>query len=424
MKSKDIRILDKSIIILCFLQVCVFNYLDISDQCIKIISFLIILSFFNNGKIFKKTVLKVAMLLAALIICFISSRLGHNNHFDIMISNMNAITYVTLVLIYFSDLMLHHFVYIDKILMKNFWLLNGYGIVNIVVTFIQILKPGFMTGKSMWINNMSEDLISGTFGYSCTPQMGMFFCFLLFYNLYYFMRKPQKKWVELYNIILLIYLIVISTFNDNKAVYIELLIFGILYIFINRKLNITSKIKKKAFRIYFVIIGISICLIVAYMVILPFRKILDSNLIYAIKLFIKATQSESVLGYGSAERIYTVIQAFSKYDAIHFGYGTGDFIWQAGVALGFKHFGLADLGSFLCLGGLWFTISVIGIYIYNINEIVNSNRIIKNLIFLIILTMFFYSQIMTSNTLCIIFIFLMIVMGMIRRYSIILESGE
>ena len=94
------------------------------------------------------------------------------------------------------------------------------------------------------------------------------------------------------------------------------------------------------------------------------------------------------------------------------------------MALGFKHFGLADLGSFLCLGGLWFTISVIGIYIYNINEIVNSNRIIKNLIFLIILTMFFYSQIMTSNTLCIIFIFLMIVMGMIRRYSIILESGE
>lgn len=425
MKNENVRIIDKLILILCILQVCLFNFINISGQTIKLLCILIVFNIFCNRKISKKTILKMGMLLLVIIVCFISFRLGHDNYLDVFMSNIRSIIYAALPLIFFSNLSSKHYEYVDKTFLNGFWLINGYAILNIFISITQVFNPGFMAGKSSWISIMPEDLICGTFGYSCTPQFGMFYLFVFFYNIYYLIRKPQKKWMKKYNICILLYMLIISLLNDNKAVYFELPLFGIFYLALNKQINLRMKMSLRTLHIYFGILTIAILLIVTYFAIPSFKKLLDSSLLYAINLFFEATRSETVFWYGSAERVYAVIQAFTKYDAINFGYGTGTYIWQAGTALGFRHFGQADLGSFLCLGGIWFTISVLVFCFWCLIEItdINRDKINKILLFLIVLALFFYAQIITANTLCIIFIFIMITMGMVHRYTL-LESEK
>lgn len=425
MKNRSVTMIDKLILILLVLQVCVFNYFNISGQTIKIICILIVFSLFYGLAVSKRTLLKIGMLLPILLLCYLSYRVGNNRHFDIFMSNIRSIIYAALPLMFLSDLVVKDTRYVDSILLNSFWGINGYAILNVIISVIQVFHPGFMAGNSSWINTMPEDLICGTFGYSCTPQFGMFYLFVIFYNIYYVIRKPQRKWVKKYNIFIILYTIIISILNDNKAVYFELLLFIIIYFSLNRNLNIKRKMRRRAIYPYLGLFLLMVFILVIYYVIPSFRELLNSNLLYAINLFLEATRSESVFGYGSAERVYTIIHAFTKYDAIRFGYGTGAYIWQAGTALGFTHFGLADLGSFLCLGGIWFTIFVLVFFLLCLIDItaINRDKINQTIMFLILLALFFYSQIITSNTLCIILACIMIVFGMLHRYSL-LESEK
>ena len=420
MKNKHVGLIDKLIIFLCVFQVCIFNYWNISRETIKLICILIIISFVRNGKLPKYIALKISVLMCVGLLCFISFKRGHNIHFDVFMSNVRSLLYAFLPLIYFSYFIPNHVEYVKRLLLKNFFLINGYAILNMFISIFQVLKPGFMAGRSDWTNEMTVDLISGIFGYSCTPQFGMFFLYVFFYNIYCSICNAGRKYIKYYNIVILFYTLIISILNDNKAIYIELILFMVLYICLNQQLNLKNKMDWKRLRVYFIIFCAALLTILMYFVVPSFKSLLDNNLLYAIKLFWMAAKSELVLGYGSAERVYSVIHAFTKYDAIHFGYGTGDYVWQAGVALGFRHFGIADMGSFLCLGGVWFTISTMALYFWCVLDLSEMKKNIKKefIILIILFLLFFYGQIVTSNTLNLVLIFMMSIMGMIYRQTL------
>ena len=161
-------------------------------------------------------------------------------------------------------------------------------------------------------------------------------------------------------------------------------------------------------------------MLVSYIVLPPVRDLFEQNLIYAFRLFFQAAKSDSVMYYGSAERVYAVIHAFTKYHAFGFGYGVGTCYWQAGNAFGFSHFGLADMGSFLCLSGVWFTVLILYVYTSCFWDLTHSKNIVTKLLTTaVILILFFYSQIITSNTLCFNLIYIMLVLGLVHNYTII-----
>ena len=419
----NVKPIDKLILLLCTLQFMLFNYLNIAGQTIKIICFLIILSIFWKGKIQKRVLRKLMVLTLSVVLCYISAKVGQNCHTDVLMTNIFAILYAARPLIYLSDLVLSKPEYVEDVVLKHFGLINGYGIFNVLVSIVQVAHPGFMAGSTVWVNTFDNDLISGTFGYSATPQFGLYFLFVLFYNIYYYIRKT-RKWIIYLDLFFLIYILIFSVLNDNKAVYVELILFGVAFLMLDKKYNFGIKIKRKSARVYGTAIIAILALILAYILNSTFHDVVYNNIIYAFNLFYLATKSDAVFGFGSAERVYTVIYAFSKYDAIHLGYGTGSFWWQAGSALGFAHFGLADLGSFLCLGGIWFTSLIVALYHMNLTDILDIKKEakIKGYVLAIVLILLFYSQIVTSNTINIILIYLFAVLGLIHRYTA--RSGD
>lgn len=425
MQKSNINKIDIVILILSFLHVCIFNFLNIANFSIKIICLLIVINVFLKNRIssnrISSTIKKRIIIMGIAFIVFILSALfGKDTHWKIAISNYLCILYSVIPLIYFSDLAIHNKNTLTKIFRNSFYIINGYAILNIIISIIQVIFPGFMAGMSTWQNSFSDDLICGLFGYSCTPQFGLYFIFVFFYNLYYLMSVNNDKRIKLYNYFILFFLLVISMFNDNKAVYIELVLFLMLYLAFNKRYDIKDKTQWTLKGIYGKLAAAFFCVLVSYIVLPPVRDLFERNLIYAFRLFFQAAKSDSVMYYGSAERVYAVIHAFTKYHAFGFGYGVGTCYWQAGNAFGFSHFGLADMGSFLCLSGVWFTVLILYVYTSCFWDLTHSKNIVTKLLTTaVILILFFYSQIITSNTLCFNLIYIMLVLGLVHNYTII-----
>lgn len=420
------KLMDKCIFFLMFLQIAVLNYWNLSNTGIKLICGLILIRFIMFRYINKFLLKNALFILGIVIVCALSAKLGHSNHLDVFVSNILSVLYALLTVVYLAYMLNTRYSFVENIMNKFGVVLNGYFLLNIIVLLIQANFSGFMTGVSTWVNPMSEDLICGTFGYSCTPQLGLYSCFIILYNFYwirfYLKEEKSKKAMLIYNYCLIIFALAISMVNDNKAVFLELGIFMLFYLYVNGTLGHKGKITRKGNKYVFMILAAGGSFLLLYYISPTIRSFFYDKIFYSFEKIFSELRSSEFAGYGSAERVYQVIYAFIRYNALGFGYGTGSFIWHAGKALGFNYFGQGDLGAFLCLGGMWFTLLVLVFMVYNGMAVVfgtneNKSYVYCCIVGAIMLFLMLYTQIVTTNTINLIFLFVLVIFGMTYRQS-------
>ncbi len=292
--------------------------------------------------------------------------------------------------------------FITVYLERAFIFFNIIWIINLVVLFLQVQGTGFLI-KSNWlqINNYYQDHCSGLFGMSGTHELSMFSIFMLVYNLYYcdykIEARSNKRKLVIYILVTEILMLVFSVYNENTALFALLPGFVILYYLLkiewtNR--NISQRIAK-----YSLYIIIAVVLIGVVLAIPSIRNYIQESFFDRLN---RVLVFEALQTNGSNERLAIPYYALSHSWGWHFGKGFGAWRLHLGGYLGFRHFGLSSVGSFITLGGFWFYIFYTSSYASILKAICaveeNKSKLwIVCMIVVIILTMY---TILYSSTVC------------------------
>lgn len=274
------------------------------------------------------------------------------------------IFYLTNLLQYKSDLLC-------SILRKNIKLFNIYALINIPILLKQLTHDFSTTtlasllGNESYRNSMyySKDMMSGLFGLYGTPCLAMFIVFLIIYNYAYnhYCKVKSSKTFDLYNIGLTIFYMWMATQNDNKGFFIILALFVVvLYIAINEEKilnNNTIKILNKPLtqlnlmiKMVFIMVGVILLMWFSYIAFEPFKLVVDEAFFKISDGLLLSTYTDYRNVIGGGERFAMILFALSKPQSAFIGYGLGNYLYTSGN-LGFVHFGQADIGTFICLGG-------------------------------------------------------------------------
>lgn len=418
-------ILESTIFYIVFLQMAIINYLGVSKYGNWIIVVLVMIWIIKRIQHLKRTEkMFIIFLFSFYIIAFIDAIMGISFDMSIFRRNMFSVFYPLVVAGFFVCLSVNNREWLIKKMKSSFYLFNIYYIINIIIIIIQIMIPFFAPGitNSDWVNDYREDLISGIFGYSGTHQLCFFSCFIVIYNFAYgklYCKKRLKKYlVNCYTLSLIGFIIVASSYNDNKGQYIFLVITLLIYgwIIYRKKSNI-EKLKKGLLLSVLILFFILILGVIIEKIPLA-AGVYDNSIQKLADTISNINKSNGRMVAGGAERFYLVSYAFKYYDGFTSGYGLGSFWWLTENALGFPHFGLADLGTFLILGGLFFVVPCYFIYFYLYSHIVGvskrrKNNSVKLLILFFLISANFYSVPMKNTTVQITLIYNFLVLGIV-----------
>lgn len=416
--------LDSLILVMIFLQIAIFNYLNLSKLGNWILFVLIIFRLLLSVNIKKR---KRFLLFAALgtfsiyMLGTISALAGAFFRFGAFRSNLMSMTYPLLITIYIAFICMYNKEVVRKFFNNNFYAFNIYFLINVIVLILQVRIPDFMAGYANWVNYYRKDLISGLFGYSGTHQLGFFSSFIILYNLYYTKYVCKKKYrvaMNAYTAFLMLFVMIMSSLNDNKMQYVMLALFLYAYVEINIS-DGKSESRRVVQRLKFVfaIIAVLVALIVTYFRVDFVKHIFDSSILKIVKKMMEILNSKDSLITGGAERIYMIRFAFTKFNGLTTGYGLGTYWWQTSTALGFSQFGQADLGTFLCLAGLVFTVPCMAFYylLYKCICGLNGRKhmvFVKLAVLVIELVAAIYTTPMKNSTIQICFLLNLIVMNL------------
>ena len=271
-------------------------------------------------------------------------------------SNLRAILYGFIALLLIQLLSSSELYNIFSVLEKGLTLINFFGVFNLIVTTIQIFFiHGFLI-RSEWMesNPFYEDLCCGLFGNNSTHEMTYFFCFWMLLNIYeaFCVSKPRRKWkLCVFIVSMTIWMWALSAYNDNVAflgIYAMLVVIYIMY-YTNIKYGVFVEILAKYTK-YIVMI----CMGAVILLSIPVSQ--D----YIINVFFdkigRITQFKISDVNGSNERLAIVAYALQNGYGMT-GIGLGTHCWLGSVEenyLGFAHFGLNSISSFIMLGGIPF----------------------------------------------------------------------
>lgn len=267
---------------------------------------------------------------------------------------------------------------ITSILEKwRIWL-NLYALANIPI-LLQQREHNFrfttftsFLGRISYRNAMyySKDMMSGLFGLYGTPCLAAFITFLILYN-YVDVRQGNRKRYKIAvanNICICIFYFWMALQNDNKGFYIIFLLFAciLLLCFEEGKFfslmqikNVLKKRLNNVFKIGIVFATICGISVVAYISLDDFREIVDLMILKIREGFLAAEYSSYTSVVGGGERFAMILYALSSLDSGLVGFGLGNYVYTAGN-LGFAHFGQADVGTFICLGGSIYILLMFG----------------------------------------------------------------
>lgn len=417
------ELIDNIIIDFMLLQVFIMRFLGLDKYFNWAIIALIIVKFFlDKEKKLKQSQAKLILILMLIyVFFFLSSYMGHYTSFSLLRKNLFALSYVFLYYLYITFLCKKNWTFVRNKMINLFWVFNLYFVINIFVLIIQIKTPGVMAGYSTKVNPLKLDLISGLFGYSGTHQLCIYSCFIILYNLCYFRyyAKKYKKLLAFYTAFLFVFSCVVSMFNDNKMFYLLIVVFlGLYYLVEFWDARSVNSQYVSLFKIVVIIIILVALGVILYNTNSSIKHMFDSNIGDMMFKLRRTLDNKNIFIAGSAERIYMLIYAFTKFDAVFFGYGLASYTFYDAEALGFKHFGQADLGTMLCLGGLWFTILCVAFYLYCWNSIcdLSSNQFIVKLYNMgICLLIGVYTVSFKNISIAILLLFLYIAIGLSNR---------
>lgn len=293
---------------------------------------------------------------------------------------------------------------IDSLLEKCFLLFNITMIINLIVMSIQIAIPYSINAVNLNDTKNKlvfyEDLISGLFAYSSTHVVCLFTIFITLYNLAY--RKKihnhiLRNILTLYCVVLTAMAIIIALNNDNKALFL-LFPLAILVYWLGDSSHV---LRKKMNRIVLLLCIIPIMLCVCYMIIPAFREFLDKNVFSLFDIMYDAVSMGNSAN-GSKERISMIFDAITTPSTWFLGTGFGsNYLYKSGY-LGYNHFGQADLGAFLFLGGIWYVILQFSCYLRMAMGIIcgvnrKGNTILTICVFAILFCTMAYTQCFTQT---------------------------
>jgi len=370
MKLKS-DILERCTILLIVCQVVVFRYFNVHETMNKVIVGLIGIVIALNFLKTKNIVIRNIGLILSCILYF-SMMLLNGFIFGTGRSYMNNF----LMLLYPIIFMLYITWYIRKYPKRSYktlyelrYLINIYYIVNIVVMFIQLRGTYFMVGYTNIVNDMYQDLISGLFGYSMTATVCYFSAFVICYNVV-IMRtienKLRKRLLIVYNIAIALIMAYLSTRNDNVQYFALLPLSLVLLMFSSYRLNTVSGFQKVLMITLVIITLVSLLMILSPQL----MSILENSVFYKFSGAIEHMYDGANVSHGSMERLALLIYGLNYADGWKMGLGFAASGLYTPGKFGFVHFGNANIGSFVCLGGIWFFLSVIILYSSSVLSII------------------------------------------------------
>lgn len=342
------------IIAMFMMQLMVFRWLGIADTINDLLFGLLLLNIFVNYRNYAVPSLLVSTVLFIVYPFFNLVLLGGTMGFALR--NLYRLLRTLLIIIYVCNLLKYNRSLVFKLLRKGFLLFNLYFLINIPVLILQIQGHYRLAGFHISLAGITymPDLISGTFGMFGTPVLALYSVFLILYNFMYMQiwcDKKYKMFLLLYDGFVLIFSCWVSAQNDNKGFYLMLMLFVVCYYIVGNegKLANNYSIIKQLRNLLGISMVIVIVGAVAYFA-YTYVDMIRENIDLIIYKFSEGYNDPDHVK-GSGERIGMIM--FGLSDPFHsiFGYGLGLYLNRADT-LGFVHFGQADFGSYLCLGGL------------------------------------------------------------------------
>ena len=395
----DSNTVDASLLMLMFLQLVILEFFGLGQLLNKITSVLILLRLISiyKHKIFNSKAFLIAL---GIIILFILSVIfSVNFQADNVKINFLLLIYPLMYVLYIFFIFRDKPKFISSLIEKSFILFNIVFIVNIIVMIIQIIYPYSINAVADTTDTPEYfDLISGLFQYSSTHNVSIFTAFIIVYNLTFFKRLKviwKKILLFIYILVSIVASVIISLFNDNKALFLLLPFVLLIYIVI----SMTVKNSAKKFITLLTICIILIIAIFLYIINPIVQKFVDENILNLLKLINESfTLGSEALG--SNERIAIIGQALSSPSTWFFGNGFATVPIYSNGYLGYSHFGQSDFGSLLTLGGIWFVIANFVYYIYIFRKIINSKKIsvVVGLVLLLLLISIYTQCFSRTNT--------------------------
>ncbi len=265
-----------------------------------------------------------------------------------------------------------------SILKSYFYLLNFFWIANLVIVTIQCTGNGFLI-KPEWLvaNSYYKDHCSGLFGASGTHKFSLFATFMLIYNLS-FTRKISSSFrrsgMYIYILATEMWMLYISTLNDNKAFFALLPAWFLSYFII----HVTNEKAIKSLNKFVKLLPSVILLVIIVIIILKTVPALASYIQdYIVGAVLKFVTLGKRGNRGSIERITIAINAIEEGYGLLFGKGLGAAAASerlSGHYLGYSHFSMSSIGTMITLGGVWFYLSICIFYTHFFNRFIKSHK--------------------------------------------------
>lgn len=428
MKLK-IKTMENLILLLIIGQVVVFRFFNVYEMMNKVILALIAMVLFGNflnGRLTKISKKGEAGSISIVIALLVLNGLfyGNNSTFK---SNVLMMFYPLMNMFYLTYYIKKYQDRFYKKMIQMRYLINIYFIINIIVMFIQLQGNHFMVGVVTQENTLYQDLISGLFGYSMTAAVCYFSVFVIIYNMvisYMIKNRFYQKLFIAYNVALILIMVYLSIQNDNIQYFAFAPLVLIIMMLSRNRLNTVTGVQKVLLIVMVCVFGITIAL----GIVPGLYETLNDSVFYKFTGAIEHMYDGASVTHGSMERIALLV-----YGLIYAsGWVLGKGFSYAGVytpyTFGFVHFGNANIGAFICLGGIWFYFAVIFLYSKRLVNMIEHNALknqkkfygIMVSVFLVAASTFSIPLTDVSIGLCVIFI--MLVFGLNKYLEV--HEGE
>ena len=401
--------LDEIIITITFFQVLIVCWisLDLQDLVNHLLVILITLALIRRKQFFLSP-------LFGIILTFVGYQvlnyvfLGGDSYF--VLRNWYRTFKSILLIVYYMELLKNKFVFIESFLFRHLKLFNFYALVNVPILLSQISHNFNTTSFDALVGTISyknaeyysKDLMSGLFGLFGTPRLAVFMSFLVVFNYVVNRLYSQNKSLlfDVYNGLLLFFYIWVATQNDNKGFFIIIALFSLVTYMVLTNIKLRSNyqipLNKKGQNLFFRLGFFFLLIVLIFIVAFNFSELFESvfnEALLKIKDGFLSSNSNHVTGGG--ERFAMIFFALNSIDTALFGYGLGNYLYTSGN-LGFKHFGQADIGTFICLGGI-VHIFLLYLIIYFSFKTSNTSSFISKVMIVLFFTLSIYTHVLMDT---------------------------
>lgn len=414
MKLK-LKTIENLILLLIIGQVVVFRYFNVYETMNKVILALIALRIVLNllmgrGNHINIKENAVGVIGVVLLLALNGLLYGNNQTFK---SNVLMMFYPIMNMFYLTWYVKKYQDSFYRRMIQLKYVINIYFVINIIVMFIQLQGNYFMVGVVTQENTMYQDLVSGLLGYSMTAAVCYFSTFVMAYNVVVsdsIKGKLRKKTFTIYNIALILMMAYISTQNDNVQYFVFVSLALIILMLSKNRLSTASGLQKVILLLLVCIFGIT----VAISIIPGLYETLNDRVLYKFTGAIEHMYDGASVIHGSMERLALVVYGLAYAD----GWALGKGFSYSGVytpyTFGFVHFGNANIGALICLGGIWFYVAMIHLYSKRLVGMIehnahNDQKVFFNIMiptFLVAASTFSLPLTDVSISLCVMFILL------------------